>query len=126
MAVKTLDALPRPRWPELTPDPTELWLDFDPVADELMLYFDRKPVAAYNNPICAPEGDDVAVLVGLEENWVGTDQIVGIQIIPLLGRAVKTYPSWRVLAEPNPPPEAVASFVAEVGVLFARYGVGEG
>ncbi len=121
----TTDTLPRPRWPARPFDPARAFLCFDRYADDLVVYFADRAIPSYSDPIDVPEGDDVAVLVRLEDDWASTGEIVGVHIYPFLVGVARAHPAWRVLAEPNPPPEAVASFVAEVGALFARYGVGE-
>jgi len=123
MAMTATDpsAVHRPRWPDQPFDPARAYLNYDVIADDLVLYFGSEPVAAVSDLIDAPEGDDAAVLVGLGPGDEDTGEVVGIHVYPLLAGAHRKPAHWRRLAEPDPPAELVAGFVAEVRDLFERY-----
>ncbi|MBA3416224.1 MAG: hypothetical protein H0U10_13465 [Chloroflexia bacterium] len=116
-----LEDIRRPRWPERPFDVARAYLHYGAVADELRLWFDPEPTGWFSDLIDAPEGDDVAVMVGMDSEYQSTDEVVGIHVYPLLAGAARHRPHWRRLAEPGPPLEAVASFVSEVRDLFERY-----
>lgn len=123
MAVSTpsLDVVSRPHWPVEPFDPARAYLHYGAVADELVLYFTDEPVRSFSDLIDAPEGDDTAVLVGLTADDEETNDVIGIHVYPLLAGAAEARPAWRALAEPAPPAEVVARFVAEVKELFDRF-----
>ncbi len=121
MAVNSTDAPVRPKWPDDPFDPTRACLFYSDLADELVLYFGDRPLPSYVDWIDAPGSSDAAVLIGEDENGEDTGEVVGIQVDFLVDRASKMWPAWRVLAEPSPPPEAVARLVAVVADLFERY-----
>ncbi|HYO30987.1 MAG TPA: hypothetical protein VER37_10465, partial [Thermomicrobiales bacterium] len=98
-----------------------VWFDVDGVADDLLLYVGDRPVRAASDPIDSPTESDTAVLVGLGPDGVDTGGVVGIHVHPLLAGAARHRLHWRRLAEPHPPAELVAAFVAEVRELFERY-----
>lgn len=114
-------AVPRPRWPSAALDPASMRVRYGAYADELVVSFDDRPVASFSDPIDAPEGSDTAILVGMDADGRSTDEVVGIHVFPLLEGPAKHRPAWRRLAEPDPPTELVARFVAEVRDLFERY-----
>lgn len=107
---------PTPRWPAALPDPAAARVSYDEPADELTIFFGGKPVPAVSDPLDAPEGDAYLLV---EE---GTGAVVGLHVIPLVAGAVPAFPAWRRLAEPDPPPAAVAAFIADVAALAARWG----
>lgn len=120
MALASIPPTVRPRWPTSALDPARCWFDFDAVADELVFYFGGRPVPAVSDLIETSDGAAPAVLLGLDPDGEETGEIVGIHVYPLLA-AAQARPAWRALAEPDPPAEFVARFVAEVKDLFERY-----
>ncbi len=122
---------PRPRWPTDPIDVTRVDLDYDAPADELTLFFAGRPLPSYCDPIDAPDSD-VAIMVGMNEDESSTGEIVGIQVIPLLVGAVHAHPGWATLAwgvmagydDDETLRAAIATFLADVADLYARYGVG--
>lgn len=130
MAVSTPPALSAPRWPDDRIDPARVDVDYDPPSDELTLYFGGKPVPSVVDPIDSPGRDYVAVMIGLNDDESSPNEIVGIQVMPLLVGAVQQHPDWAVLAwgsltgfrwEEEMMRAAVAAFIAEVADLFARH-----
>jgi len=109
-----------PRWPAKI-DPAVVDLHYEPSVDELTLYFDGRPVPAYSDAIDAPDGDDVMIMIGMNDDETGTGEVVGIHVYPMAAGVLPTHPGWRPLTEPTPPHEAIAAFVAEVRDLFDRY-----
>jgi len=116
-----VDAPVRPRWPSRPFDPARASLFCSSLADELVLYFEDRNSPHYVDFIDAPGLSDAATLIGVDEDDEETGEIVGVQVDLLLARAANLRPAWRVLASANPPPEAVACLVADIGALFARY-----
>jgi hypothetical protein len=51
-----------------------------------------------SDPLDGPGFDDVAIMVGLDEDHESTDEIVGIQVIPMLLGAVSDQSHWAALA----------------------------
>jgi len=131
MAVTAAEALPRPAWPVPdTLDTAPMYVHYDPLADELLVYFGGRPVPKYVSPIGAPAGDYAAVLVGMDENDDPSAEIVGLHVMPLLVGAVQKHPKWAILAwgaltdfryEEEMLRSALADFVAEVRDIFDRY-----
>lgn len=119
MAVTHPEAV-KPRWPTDI-DPGAVDLDYEPLVDELTLFFGGPPVPSYSEVIEAPEGDDVMVMVGIDEAGESTGEVVGIHIYPLTAGALVEHPEWRAIAEPSPSTDAVARFIADVADLFARH-----
>jgi hypothetical protein len=111
----------RPRWPERRFDPARADFHYGAFADELRLWFDPEPVGWFSDPIDTPEGSDTAVMVGVDANGRSTNEIVGIHVFLLLDGPARHRPEWRRLAEPDPPADLVAAFVAEVRALFERH-----
>ncbi len=111
----------RPRWPKQDFDPARAYVDYDEIADELVIYFGSEPIAAMSDLIDAPEGDDAALLLRLDADGRSTDEVVGIHVYPLVAGAARQPAHWRRLAAPNPPAELVENFVADVRDLFERY-----
>ena len=87
-----------PRWPADRVDPRVAWVDYDVPADEFLVYFGGKPVPATSDPLNAPGFEDVAIMFALGADDEATDDIVGIQVIPMLLGAVQDQPGWAVLA----------------------------
>ena len=117
-----LDAF-HPRWPTRGIDPARVWEDYDPVADELLVFFGGKPVGAVNVPINTPERDYVDLLVDEE-----TDDVVGLQVDALVVWVGAANPRWAPLADVRASAEqrreAVAALIADAAGLFALHGVG--
>ena len=111
----------RPRWPAQPFDPIRAYLDYDGYADEMVLYFDGAPSPAVNDAIDTPSDSDTALLVGLGPDGKDTGEVVGIHVYPLLAGAARKPAYWGRLAEPEPPAELIARFVAEVRDMFERY-----
>ena len=111
-----------PRWPTRGIDPGRAWVDYSPLADEVMVYFDR-PVPAVSVPIDTPERDYVYLRVDEE-----TEAVVGIQVETFLAWVAEFHPRWAPLADPAASAEergdAVAAFVADAAGLFALHGAG--
>jgi len=106
---------------EPLPDPAQTGGGYNPLADELVIRF-AGTTGQRSFVVPIPAADD------LESNVLSADKTgaaVGVQIDNLLFRAVVAHPTWRVLAEPNPPTEVVADLLAEVKRRFDRYGAGE-
>lgn len=108
--------VPRPHWPATLPDATRFRVRYNPVADEVVVRFAHPLGPVVSDPIDAPDVD-ASLLV--EE---GTGAVVGAHVLSLLLGAVPASPAWRRLAEPGPPPTAVAAFLADIIALAARYG----
>ncbi len=115
----------RPRWPSDPIDPARVDFDYDPPADEVILYFAGRPHGGVCDPINEPGGGDIAIIVDEESN-----EIVGIQVIPFLVGAVQKHPQWAILAwgaltdfryEEEMLRAALGAFVAEVRELFDRH-----
>lgn len=129
MAVSNLDTATKPRWPAEPIDPTTAWVDYDPLADEFLVYFGGKPIPAVSDPLDGPGFEDVAIMVGLSEGDESTDEIVGIQVIPMLLGAVPDQPHWAALAWAAMAgdfgtellKERLPGFLAEVAQAFHQY-----
>jgi hypothetical protein len=68
------------------------------VPDEFLVYFGGKPVPAVSSPLVdAPGFEDVAVMFGIGSDDEETDEIVGVQVIPMMAGAVLERPEWSVL-----------------------------
>lgn len=94
-ATETISA---PCWPAKPIDTGIAWVDYDVIADEFLVYFGGRPVPAVSDPLNAPGFSGVAVMIGLDENNNSTDEIVGVQVIPMLLGAVPDQPHWSALA----------------------------
>lgn len=92
------DTLLTPRWPAEPIEPAHAWIDYDVPADEFLVYFGGKPVAKLCDPLDAPGFEDVAIMIGLDANDEETNEIVGVQVIPMLLGAVQDQPEWAILA----------------------------
>lgn len=102
------------------------WVDYDPVADELMVYIGPAPVPAVSRAIETPERDYVYVRIGAPIN-----RLVGIQVDGFRAWAVKRHPKWAELGQMTggvPPVgkrqrAALRAFYRDVGDLVVRFGV---
>jgi len=129
MAVKHPSTTPVPRWPDEPVDPEIVWVDYDVPADEFLVYFGGKPVPAISSQLNAPGFRDTAVMFALGADDEATDDIVGVQVIPMLVGAVQERPAWAVLAWAAMAgdfggellKERLPGFLAEVGDAFTRY-----
>ena len=121
MAVSSTEASVRPRWPTERFDPSRGYVNYSDHADELVVYFGERPAPSYVDFIDAPALPDAAVLVSVGASGDDAGQVVGVQVDLLRARAANRRPAWAVLAEPAPPPEAVAALVADIAGLFERY-----
>lgn len=77
-----------PRWPATPVDLGIAWVDYDVRADELLIYFGGKPVPAISDPLDAPGIRSVSIMLGVGADDEATDEIVGVQVIPMLLGAV--------------------------------------
>ena len=119
----------RPRWPAEPIDPTRVDVDYDVPADELTLFFGGRPVPSVCDPFEAPGFEDVAIMVGENEDDSSTREVVGIQVIPLLLGAVRDRPEWAALAWAVMAGDLgqetlrteLPGFIAEVAEAFERY-----
>jgi hypothetical protein len=111
-----------PRWPARGFEPARAWVDYDPAADELLVYFEQ-PTGSVSVPIDTPERDYVYVLVDEE-----SEAVVGIQVDAMRAWVGAAHPRWVPLADDGAPVAArraaVAALVAEAAGLFALYGAG--
>ena len=87
----------RPRWPAEPIDPDVAHVSYDVPADEFLVYFGGQPVPAISSPLHAPGFEDVAVMFALGADRKRTDEIVGVQVIPMMLGAVLDQPEWSVL-----------------------------
>jgi len=112
-----------PRWPTRGIDLAGVWEEYDPIADELLVYFGGQPVGAVNVPIDSPDRDYVELLVDEE-----TDEVVGLQVDALRAWVGRERPPWAPLADDGASPErrreAIASLIVEAAGLFALHGAG--
>jgi len=113
-----------PRWPIHGVDPTNAWADYDPVVDELLVYFGQ-PSGGVSVPIDTPERDFVYLVVDEE-----TEAVVGIQVDALGVWVSAAYPRWAPLMDRELSPElrsaAIAALVTDAAGLAALYGAGAG
>lgn len=110
-----------PTWPKAPSTPARPRRAYNPLADELVLRFagtaGRRSVVV---PISSPDDQDVNVMADEE-----TGEVVGVQVDNLLFSVAAEHPTWRALAEPDPPAAVVADVLAEARRRFERYGAGE-
>ncbi len=113
-----------PRLPTRGIDPAAVWIDYDPVADDVVLYFDR-PVGSMNVAIDTPERDYVYFLVDFDDD---PQEVVGIHVETFKLWATSVHPRWAPLADPEASPDdrcdAVAALIADAAGLFALHGAG--
>jgi hypothetical protein len=110
------------RWPAVGVDAASVWADYDPIADELLVYFDR-PIASVSVPIDTPDRDYVYLLVD-----EATEAVVGVQVDALRAWVAAAHPRWAPLADPDAGGAdrraAVAALIADAAGLFALHGAG--
>jgi hypothetical protein len=92
------ETISAPCWPAKPIDTGIAWVDYDVVADEFLVYFGGMPVPAVSDPLNAPGYSGVAIMVGIGEDRESTEEIVGVQVIPMLLGAVPDQPHWAALA----------------------------
>jgi hypothetical protein len=117
-----------PHWPAAI-DPATAHVDYDVPADEFLVYFGGKPVPAVSDPLDAPGFEDVAIMLGVGADDESTDDIVGVQVIPMLLGAVQEQPAWAVLAwaamagdfDTELLQERLPGFLAEVHQAFNQF-----
>ena len=97
MALKHSHTVEAPQWPTEAIDLERAWVEYEPLADEFLIYFGGSPVPAISSPLNGPGFSDVAVMFGLGPNRESTGEIVGVQVIPMLLGAVQDQPSWAIL-----------------------------
>lgn len=113
------EAWAAPNWPSVGTDPATIGVLYNPLADELVVFFDdrrRGGVVVW----IEPPSEEIAVIADEE-----TGEVVGVQVDNLLFSAVAAHPAWRALAASAPPAAAVADLLAEAKRRFDRYGAGE-
>ena len=98
MALKHRNTIQAPNWPTEPIDPERVWVDYEALADEFLVYFGGTPVPAISSPLNGSGYHDVAVMFGLGPNRESTGEIVGVQVIPMLVGAVQDQPEWAILA----------------------------
>lgn len=96
MAVSNSDAI-IPRWPTEPIDPTNVRVSYDVPADEFLVYFGGRPVPAVSDPLDGPGFEEVAIMVGLGPDDEETDEIVGVQVIPMMLGTIPERPEWAPL-----------------------------
>jgi hypothetical protein len=127
--VSNLDMLRVPRWPVEPVDPTIAYVSYDVPADEFLVYFSGKPVPKVSDPLDAPSFRGVSIMLGLGVDDEGTDEIVGVQVIPMLLGAVQEQPAWAILAwavmagdfRTELLKERLPDFLTEVNAAFSQY-----
>ncbi len=88
-----IEAELEPRWPDLGTLPERTSLDFDPVADSLLITWDRTRPA--ENVYVDIEGRDyVSLRLALD-----TQEVVGIEVEALQPLALRRHPSWQRLVD---------------------------
>ena len=111
-----------PRLPTRGIDPSAVWIDYDPVVDDVMLDFDR-PIGSVDVPIDTPDRDYVSLLVVDDD-----EEVVGLRVETFKLWVTSVHPHWAPLADPEASPEqrreAAAALVADAAGLFALYGTG--
>ena len=129
MAVKHPNTTPAPRWPNEPVDPTIAYVDYNIPADEFLVYFGGKSVPAISSPLNAPGFWDTAIMLAVGADDKATDEIVGVQVIPMLLGAVQEQPAWAVLAWAAMAgdfgtellKERLPDFLTEVQQAFSQY-----
>lgn len=112
-----------PRWPARGIDLDSAWVDHDRNADELLVYFSGRPVAAVTVPIDDATADHVSLLVDPE-----TEAVVGLQVDAFEVHSGAAHSAWAPLADAISPANqrrtALARLVADAAGLFALHGAG--
>ena len=117
-----------PRWPAAV-NPALAYVAYDVPADEFLVFFDGKAVPTVSDPLDAPGFRGVAIMLGIGADDEPTDEIVGVQVIPMLLGAVQEQPAWAVLAWAAMAgdfgaellKERLPGFLAEVHQTFNQY-----
>ena len=118
-----------PRWPIEPVDPTITDVSYDVPADEFLVYFGGKPVPAISSPLNALGFRGAAIMFGLGADDDATDEIVSVQVIPMLLGAVQDQPAWAVLVWAAMAgdfgtellKERLPGFLTEVHQAFSQY-----
>ena len=118
MAVNALRTVAR-RWPEIPPDPARVRLAYGPLADELVIHFGGEAVPDVVDPMDAPAPGWLSVLLAEGPDETAGDEVIGLQVYPLLAGAATERPAWRVLAVGAPGPPATEEQRAAVADLIA-------
>jgi hypothetical protein len=93
VAVKHPNTTRAPRWPDEPVDPENAWVNYFVPADEFLVYFGGKPVPTISSPLNALGFRGAAVMLGVGADDKSTDEIVGVQVIPMLLGAVQEQPA---------------------------------
>jgi hypothetical protein len=97
MAVSNPGTATIPRWPADPISPEAVRVSYDVPADEFLVHFRGESVPAVSDPLDGPGFEDVAIMIGIGPDDEETDEIVGVQVIPMLLGAVPEQPQWAVL-----------------------------
>lgn len=89
-----------PTWPPDLADPGESRVLYNPLVDELVVFLDSRRRGGVVVWI-EPPSEDIAVIADDERG-----EVIGVQVDTLLFKAISVFPSWRALAEPEPPPRS--------------------
>lgn len=112
-----------PRWPARGFDPLTAWVDYDALADELLVYL-AGPAPSVVVPIDTPDRDYVFLLVDPT-----TEAVVGVQVEAMGVWVAAQHPRWAPLADPTASADqrrvAVAALVVDAAGLFALHGAGD-
>jgi hypothetical protein len=96
--MSAISTVRKPVWPVHPIDPRTARVSYYVPADEFLVYFGGQSVPKISDPLDAPGFEDVAVMIALGPAGELTDEIVGVQVIPMLLGAVQAQPHWAVLA----------------------------
>lgn len=108
-----------PVWPDRMPLAQDMKVVYGAIADELVIRFHgNRHFDTVVVPVTTPAIDYAGVLTDFSSGAV-----VGIHVYPLLAFAIQRHPSWKPLAEPDPPSEVVLRIIEDVKQLFDRFGV---
>jgi len=106
-------------------DAGAVWTDYDPVADELLVYFDR-PRGSVSVAIGTPDRDYVYLLVDDVDDEA---TVVGVHVDDLRAWVAEANPRWAPLMDTDVKPaereQAVSALIADAAGLFAVYGAGD-
>jgi hypothetical protein len=91
------ETLHAPHWPAEPIDPEIAWVAYDVRADEFLVYFGGTAVPAISDPLNAPGFPHVAVMFGVGPDNEETDEIVGVQVIPMMLGTIQERPEWAML-----------------------------
>jgi hypothetical protein len=96
--MSAISTIRKPVWPAHPIDPGTARVIYYVPADEFLVYFDGESVPKISDSLDAPGLEDVAIMIASGPEGELTDQIVGVQVIPMLLGAVQEQPHWAVLA----------------------------